>query len=499
MKVEGEDSYAHVLKYTGIFGGVQGLNIFINLVRTKVVAMFLGPSGMGLASLFGSVVTFVSQTTNFGISFSAVRHVSELFDKGNEDQIQHFVKVVRAWSLLTALLGMLVCVAAGPLLSKYTFSWGDHTLHFVLLSFAVGLLAITGGESAILKGARRLKSLALIQLLNVLLALIITVPIYYFFGESGIVPVIVLTAFSAMLTTIYMSYRLYPLRLRGCKGILGEGMGMVRLGVAYVLAGILGSGAEMLIRAHLNVAGELDVVGLYNAGFVLTITYAGMVFSAMETDYFPRISTVMNDGADTISDVVNKQIEVSFLLVSPMLAVFILLLPELLPLLTRTDFTPAVPMAQAASFSMYLRALSLPMSFMVLAKGDSLAYLLIEGFDSILLFFLVALGFRYYGLVGTGLALDVSYAVDLVIIFFFTSRRYGYRFSLSLLQMVLVQLPLGVCIFLLSQLDHPWLGVVLSYVLAFVSIVFSLTILHQKTSLWLSLKQRLQSKFRRHE
>ena len=178
---------------------------------------------------------------------------------------------------------------------------------------------------------------------------------------------------------------------------------------------------------------------------------------------------------------------------------FILLLPELLPLLTRTDFTPAVPMAQAASFSMYLRALSLPMSFMVLAKGDSLAYLLIEGFDSILLFFLVALGFRYYGLVGTGLALDVSYAVDLVIIFFFTSRRYGYRFSLSLLQMVLVQLPLGVCIYLLSQLDHPWLGVVLSYVLAFVSIVFSLTILHQKTSLWLSLKQRLQSKFRRHE
>ncbi|MCR5269588.1 MAG: oligosaccharide flippase family protein [Prevotella sp.] len=499
MKVEGEDSYAHVLKYTGIFGGVQGLNILINLVRTKVVAMFLGPSGIGLASLFSSVVTFVSQTTNFGISFSAVRHVSDLFDKGDDAQIQHFVKVVRAWSLLTALLGMLVCVATGPLLSKYTFSWGDHTLHFVLLSFAVGLLAITGGESAILKGARRLKSLALIQLINVLLALFITIPVYYFFGESGIVPVIVLTAFSAMLTTLYMSYRLYPLHLRGCKGILGEGMGMVRLGVAYVLAGILGSGAEMLIRAHLNVAGELDVVGFYNAGFILTVTYAGMVFSAMETDYFPRISTVMNEGGEMISNVVNKQIEVSFLLVSPMLAVFILLLPELLPLLTRTDFTPAVPMAQAASFSMYLRALSLPMSFMVLAKGDSMAYLLIEGFDSILLFFLVVLGFRYYGLVGTGLALDVSYAVDLVIIFIYTSCRYGYRFSLPLLQMVLVQLPLGVSIYLLSHLDHSWLGVVLSYMLAFVSIIFSLTILHQKTSLWQSLKQRLQSKFRHHE
>ncbi|UKK52000.1 oligosaccharide flippase family protein [Prevotella sp. E13-17] len=499
MKVEREDSYAHVLKYTGIFGGVQGLNILINLVRTKLVAMFLGPSGIGLASLFGSVVTFVSQATNLGISFSAVRHVSELFDQGDEAQIQHFVKVVRAWSLLTGLVGMLVCVAAGPLLSRYTFSWGDHTLHFVLLSFAVGLLAVTGGESAILKGARRLKALALIQFVNVLMALLIAVPIYYFFGESGIVPVIVLTAFSAMLTTLYMSYRLYPLHLRGCKGILGEGMGMVRLGVAYVLAGILGSGAEMLIRAHLNVAGELDVVGFYNAGFILTVTYAGMVFSAMESDYFPRLSAVTHDGAEQISNVVNKQIEVSFLLVSPMLAVFILLLPVLLPLLTRADFMPAVPMAQVASFSMYLRALSLPMSFMVLAKGDSLAYLFIEGFDSVLMFFLVVLGFRYYGLVGTGLALDASYLIDLIIIYIYTNRRYGYRFSLPLVQMVLVQLPLGLCVYLLSFLDHSWLGVALGYMLAFVSIIFSLIILHQKTSLWQSLKQRLRSKFRHHE
>ena len=48
----GEDSYSHILKYTGIFGGVQGLNILISLVRNKAVALLLGPSGMGLASLF---------------------------------------------------------------------------------------------------------------------------------------------------------------------------------------------------------------------------------------------------------------------------------------------------------------------------------------------------------------------------------------------------------------------------------------------------------------
>ena len=296
MKKEATGSYSHVLKYTGIFGGVQGLNIVVSLVRNKLIAVILGPNGMGLASLFNTTVNFISQATNLGISFSAVKHVSELFDRGDEAAIANFVRVVRAWSLLTALFGMLVCIVAGPALSNYTFAWGDHTLHFVLLSPAVGLLAITGGETAILKGARQLRPLAVIQVYTVLAALVISVPVYYFFGQTGIVPVIVLMALVSMLITVRYSYRLYPLQLRGGRGVLGEGMEMVKLGVAFVVAGVMVSGAEVLIRSFLNVSsGDLDVVGLYNAGFMLTVTYAGMVFSAMETDYFPRLSAVNAD------------------------------------------------------------------------------------------------------------------------------------------------------------------------------------------------------------
>ena len=346
MKEGTTDGYSHVLKYTGIFGGVQGLNIIVSLVRNKLVALLLGPNGMGLASLFNTTVNFISQATNFGISFSAVKHVSELFERGDEAEIIHFVKVVRMWSLLTALLGMFVCVVAGPLLSSYTFAWGDHTLHFILLAPAVGLLAIAGGETAILKGTRQLKSLAVIQIYTILCALLITVPIYYFMGMMGIVPVIVLMALTSLLLTIHHSYKLYPLQLRGTKGILEEGMGMVRIGVAFLIAGVLGSGAEMIIRSYLNVvSGDLDVVGLYNAGYMLTVTYAGMVFSAMETDYFPRLSSV-HDDVTAANLTVNRQIEVSLLIVSPMLAALIIGLPVLIPLLFSSEFTDVVTMAQ---------------------------------------------------------------------------------------------------------------------------------------------------------
>lgn len=497
MSKDTGDSYDHILKYTGLFGGVQGLNILIGLVRNKIVAWLLGPTGMGLVSLFNSTVSFVSQATNLGISFSAVRHVSELFDTGDEERIAHFIKVVRSWSLLAALLGTLACMVAGPLLSAYTFAWGDHTLHFILLAPAVGLAAICGGETAILKGARQLRPLAVIQLAMVFLSLIITVPIYYLFGQTGIVPVIVLMTLATLLLTLHYSYRLYPLRLSGSRGILGEGMEMVRLGVAFVMAGILGSGAEMLVRAYLNVKGDLDTLGLYNAGFMLIVTYAGTVFTAMETDYFPRLSGICHD-REQLSPTVNRQIEVSFLIVAPMLVALMVALPMLVPMLFTREFMPVVSMAQVAVFSMYIKAVSLPISYITLARGDSLAYLGLETVYDVLLVVMMIACYDRWSLLGTGIALSSTYLIDIVIIYAYAHHFYGYRMSSSVLQYLAIQTPLGVGAYVLTFVEQPFIYWSLGILISLASMAISLYILRQKTSLWTALTGKMKSRFSHH-
>ena len=453
MHQERDASYNHVLKYTGIFGGVQGLNIIINLVRNKLVALLLGPDGMGLASLFNTTVNFISQSTNLGISFSAVKHISSLYEENDEEKMAHFVKVVRVWSLITALVGMAICVLIGPLLSDYSFSWGDHTLHFILLSPAVGLMAITGGETAILKGMRRLRSLATIQVYTVFAALFISVPLYYFFGQTAIVPVIVSLILVSMLLTISYSYRLYPLRLRGSRGILGEGMSMVKLGVAFVVAGIMGSGAEMLVRSYLNVTGNLDVVGLYNAGFVLTITYASMVFSSMEADYFPRLSSVSQD-VSQINQTVNRQIEVSLLVAAPMLAVLIIGLPVLMPLLYSSQFIPVIAMAQVAVFSMYVKSISLPISYITLAKGDSIAYMVLESCYDVIFVLLIIAGYQLWG-------------------------HYHYRMSGRVLFYTAIQLALGIAVYVVSLIDNQVFYWLLGSIFCVVSMLISVFILRR--------------------
>lgn len=494
MMTKRTEAYGHVLKYIGVFGGIQGLNMLVSLVRNKLAALLLGPDGMGLASLLGTTVNFVSQSTNLGIPASGVKHLSDLGENGEREAAEHYIMVIRSWSIVTALLGMIVCVLAGPLLNSQTFTWGDHTLHYVMLAPAVALLALTSGEAAILKAMRRLRSLAVIQVYGMFVSLVVSVLLYYFYGQSGIVPVIVLTALSSMLLTVGFSLRYYPLRLSGVMSLLAEGMPMVRLGLAFVAAGILGSGAEMLIRSFLNVAGGLDMVGFYNAGYMMVTICGGLVFSSMENDFFPRLSSCTDHRS--LRQTVNRQVEVSLLLAAPIVVLLMIAVPVLVPLLYTGDFVPVAAMVQVASFSVLLKAMSLPMSYISLSRGDSRSFLLLEAVYDVLLVLLLVVCYRWWGLRGTGVALSLSYVVDLLVVYMYTYVRYHYRVTLAVLGYAAYHLLLCLAAFSVTLLfpSASWLYWGAGVLMLLLSFGASVYVLYQKTNLWASLVRKAKGK-----
>ena len=489
-RTEKSNGYSHIIKYMGVFGGVQTIGILIGLLRNKLIALILGPNGLGLLSLFNSAIKLVADATNLGISASAVKSISENFESGNEKNIIRSVAIVRFWSLLTALLGTVVCIILSPLLNKWTFTWGDHTLHFVFLSPAVGLMAVTGGELAILKATRQLRSLAIASVYNFAAALFFSVPVVCFFGEKGIVPSIVILSLCQMLMTIIFSFKRYPLKLSFDISIFKGGVGLVKLGVAFVAAMVMGSLSEFIIRSYLNNNGSLGTVGLYNAGYVMTMVYGGMVFSAMETDYFPRLSAITLNG-DRFNDTINKQIEVSLLLISPMLAAFLIFLPIIIPILYSSEFLPVIGMMQALVPALYMRAIKLPLSYVPLARGDSFLFMILEGVYAVFIVTSVIWFYDKWGLSGTGFAILLTAVVDFLMLSMVMHHKYGFVFSRSTMKCSIIHLSVGVMAFAVTFINYsePVYWIVGIFVII-LSLVISLIVLHSKTSLWNSLKSK---------
>ena len=490
MKEQGEGSYKHILKYTSVFGGVQGLVILIGLVRNKFMALILGAGGMGLNALLTSAQNFASQCTNLGISFGAVPRLSGYYEQNRQQLLDYYIQVIRLWSLIAAVLGCLFCIIVSPFINDLSFTWGNHTLHYAMLGVSVAMLAITGGETAILKATRRLGALAKIQIYTAVASVLLSIPLYYIYGHSGVVPAIVLIAGAGMLATIGYSWGLYPYRIRLNRNQLKHGASMIRLGLAFVLAAAIGSASEMLIRAYLNVEGSLDDVGLYNVGFMITITYAGMVFSAMETDYFPRLSAVSKDIVKT-NETVNKQTEVSLLLLSPMLVSLIMLLPLLIPMLFSREFLPVVRMAQVAVLAMYFKVITMPVAYITLARSRSLSYLLLETSYFVVLVFAVVIGFRQWGLWGTGLAIVVAHVFETIMVVGYSYIYYGYRSTSVVFRYAAVQTFIGFVAYWITLIAEGWTYWIAEAALTIVSTAYSVHILRQKTHLWESLKHKL--------
>ena len=61
---EEKASYRSIMKATSLFGGVQVFNILISIIRSKFVAILLGPAGLGIVGLLQSTIGLVTSLTS---------------------------------------------------------------------------------------------------------------------------------------------------------------------------------------------------------------------------------------------------------------------------------------------------------------------------------------------------------------------------------------------------------------------------------------------------
>ena len=134
------DSYRQILKATSVFGGVQVFSIIINLIKSKVIAVFLGTEGMGIYSLLQNPVNLVSQISGLGLNSSGIRDVAQHAD--DKIEFSKTVKTVQSWSRVTGLVGTIILFLMAPIISQWTFGNSAYSLDFRFLSLSVFLLAI---------------------------------------------------------------------------------------------------------------------------------------------------------------------------------------------------------------------------------------------------------------------------------------------------------------------------------------------------------------------
>ena len=431
---DNQQSYRKVLNATSLFGGVQVINIIISLVRSKVIALLIGPIGMGISNLLLTTMELINGLTNLGLERSAVKDISLANTNSNSKSVAKTISILKKLVWLTITIGVILMIALSPWLSEIAFGNKDYTISFIWISIALLFKQLSSSQLAILQGLRKLQYLAKANLLGNFIGLLITLPLYYFFRIDAIVPAIIIATFMSFIFTYYYSQKLdiAPVAISR-KEAVSEGKGMINLGVMLSLSSMITLLVAYIIRIYIGSSNETEElglidVGLYSAGFVILNSYVGIIFNAMGTDYFPRLSEIANDIIKLRKTVLEQAI-VAILLITPIIVVFLAFAPLIIVILYSNEFSPIVAMVTWGILGMIFKAVSWSMGYMIIAKGDSKVFIKTAiGFNAILLLINIV-GYHYGGLEGIGISFFIYYIIHFITIRIITYYRYDFYFE----------------------------------------------------------------------
>lgn len=466
------------------------------MVGSKFVALFLGTTGIGIVGLLQNTLAIITSLTGFGINISGVRMVALAHAENNQEEFSKTILVLKRWSVATGTLGVLLTVLLAKPLSIWTFGSDEYVNWFLVLSLNFIFSGLAVNKMVVLQGTRSMKAIAVSTVVYAVLLTSITIPIYYFFRMDGIVPVLVLTAVLNYAVNWFFSRKIQLVSVQvSFKETFSRGKEMIQLGFLLSINVIFGHIMAYLLKLYFNNQNANEsVLGLYVVASTLLITYVGMIFSAMSTDFYPRLTTVQKDNSK-VSEMVNDQIEIALLLITPLILGFYFLAPIIVRLLYSEDFLDVVLILKFALLAIIVKAIIWPLAFIILAKGEKKLYFKQELLgDAMNILFSIAL-YEYMGLIGIGLAMLLNYAIYGVYVFNVVRGKFEFNFRKNTVGIILMSLIFGILATLsVVVLDYPNAYWVLA-VLCMISMYYSYNELDRRINIK-EYVQKIKSKFK---
>lgn len=461
------NNYSSIFKSTFLFSVVQVIRILVNVIKNKFVAVLLGPEGVGIMGIMQNTINLIKTGAGLGISQSAVKDVSEANGLSDKHKLSRVICVTQRVVLYTASLGFIITLIMSPYLSIWGFGDSLHTLSFVFLGIAIFFEIFVENQLAILKGARKLRSLAMASICGAVSGLIVGVPMFFFLGKEGIVPSFIATSFVIFLVTKFYVNRIEYTKIKlTIKEIFLESQSMLKMGVALMIVAFIGTIYSFIISAYLRAEGGLVIVGLYQAGATIVTSYIGVVIAAMSTDYYPRISAVNKDNLILMEEV-NAQSEVGMIMCFPIVILFVFLSPLFIELLYSSEFSTALLYTDYAIIGSIITICSNCMGLILLAKQASRLFLISVITQRVICLFMFLVLYKRFGILGLGFSEIIIGVVHIT----FMSIIMGYKYSIVFRQRIIIQLLIVIASVLLSEQIRALENIVVRYSLALFIII----------------------------
>ncbi len=344
-----------------IVGGAQAVNVLISIGRMKVLALLLGPSGIGILSIYSNLQGTAAALAGLGMPSSGVRQIAKA--KGEETEFARARIALLGGLLIQGLLALAMIWLLREPLAKLLFDDASRSTEVGLVGIAVMLTLMSSSQTALLQGMRRIGDLGRVTVIGALGGTLAGLLAVWLSGEDGLIAFIIVQPLVAFLVALLFTRKIPRERnSRLSRAALWQAWApMARLGAVFMLGGLATSATLLLVRAMLVDRFGLAGVGLFAASWAITMQYVGFLLTAMSADYYPRLAEIVHE-PEAASRLMNDQVQLAIALGGPVLLAMIGLAPWVMALLYAPSFAPAADILQWQTLGNVFKLASWPVA-----------------------------------------------------------------------------------------------------------------------------------------
>jgi PST family polysaccharide transporter len=420
---------------TAIVGSSSAFGVLAAIVRTKLLAVFVGVAGVGLLAQIGSFLNVLTSLASLGIGVGMVKYVAEFSSASDYAALG---KVRWSAALLTwvasAVVAGLACGFSRKL-ANLLFGAPELGWAVTVTALAVPLSVQMSFHMAIIQGLKQMREYALAAAITSGAGLIVLIPLVYFFRWNGAVLHFLAAAAISYFVVYSFSRNLWrpfsdKARAKADRRLLRE---LIAYGLSALVTGVLYWTNLLVIRSVIVHRLGANANGVYQVAIGISLQYVSLIVSSVWTYSFPRISELREAGL--IVKELRGSVRLSVLLVTGCASTFLIMRHWLIPLLFTKDFLQAENLLAVQFVSDLLKATAVMIGVWLLPQGRLKMWV---GLDVILngvllgSFFLFLARLDHLGilaLLAAPIAHIVAYLLHCILNYTYARKSIGFSFG----------------------------------------------------------------------
>jgi len=452
MSEQAATSIRQIIRASAISGIGSTVYIVAGIVKTKAIALFLGPSGVGLFGLFQSILSTAGTISGAGLNSSGVQQIA----KARADDDQKRLILIRTGlsrsSVILGLIGMAVVIACRDPIAQFSLGNTRFSNDLIVIGLGVWCFVISGVQTGILNGMHRIGDLARVSIVGSLISIPVTIALVWFYEDHGVAAAVALSACSTLVVSWwYLKRADLPQRMVSLAEISAPLKNLFNLGIVLMAASLVTIGSQMLARIMITRTLNIAATGHFQAAWSISMLYLGFALNAMGTDYYPRLTAVVIDRS-LANKLINEQLFVALSLTGPVILGMLTFSSFIVRILFSGEFTETVGILRLQLLGDVFKVSSWPLAFLLPASGYGKTFLAVELSWNLTYLLLLWFGLPIWGITSAGLAFICAYVVYFIVVLVIVRRISVFSFSSQNINLFVMYVLCACIVFVLGMI-----------------------------------------------